>query len=198
MTARKIRMFGFAVIVVFIGCYQRGGTLSQPAQGVSSVKATTSMDAADVRPASGSPLEQATPFVVGDWTGTWAIDVPRQSSRADGDAAATETVAPGAALDTTRQMDCRVVSLSPGQWQATFEGDCGRPYKYVIEMLGRQAGDVVLFQGSADLGEQDGGVYNWVGRANEKQFVGFFTSQGYTGSFLLARGRSTGALEEGE
>jgi hypothetical protein len=74
-----------------------------------------------------------------------------------------------------------------GVWEALFEGDCGRPYKYTIKMLGRQAGDVVLFQGSADLGEKDGGVYDWIGRASDKEFVGFFTSGYYTGVFNLAR-----------
>ena len=54
-------------------------------------------------------------------------------------------------------------------------------------MLGRQAGDVVLFTGSADLGEKDGGVYDWIGRATEVEFVGFFTNQKYTGYFRMAR-----------
>jgi hypothetical protein len=54
-------------------------------------------------------------------------------------------------------------------------------------MLGRQAGDIVLFSGTADLGPQDGGVYDWIGRATETEFVGFFTSQKYTGHFRLAR-----------
>jgi hypothetical protein len=54
-------------------------------------------------------------------------------------------------------------------------------------MQGRQAGDVVMFQGSADLGEKDGGVFDWIGRASSKEFVGFFTSRGYTGTFRLTR-----------
>jgi hypothetical protein len=54
-------------------------------------------------------------------------------------------------------------------------------------MQGRQSGDVVLFQGTADLGEKDGGVYDWIGRANEEEFIGFYTSQKHTGHFRLAR-----------
>jgi len=34
----------------------------------------------------------------------------------------------------------------------------------------------VLFKGTADLGPKDGGVYDWIGRATEKEFVGFYTS----------------------
>jgi hypothetical protein len=77
--------------------------------------------------------------------------------------------------------------MSDGTWQATFEGECGRPYKYTIQMKGRQAGDAVLFQGSVDLGEKDGGVYDWIGRANADEFIGFYTSKGHTGHFRLAR-----------
>ena len=72
-------------------------------------------------------------------------------------------------------------------WVATFEGDCGRPYKYSITMEGRAAGKTVLFKGSADLGPQDGGVYDWIGRATDKEFVGFYTNAYYTGVFVLAR-----------
>jgi hypothetical protein len=75
------------------------------------------------------------------------------------------------------------------------EGECGRPYKYTIKMEGRQAGAVVLFKGTTDLGEKDGGVYgqkdggvyDWVGRATDKEFVGFYTIAHYMGVFQLAR-----------
>ena len=54
-------------------------------------------------------------------------------------------------------------------------------------MEGRLAGGVVMFKGSADLGQQDGGVYDWIGRAVDNEFVGFYTSAAYTGVFSLAR-----------
>lgn len=107
------------------------------------------------------------PSVSGDWVGTWGVL--------------------GAPNETQQRLDCRVVVLESGQWQATFEGECGRPYKYTIEMLGRQASDVVLFKGSVDLGEKDGGVYDWIGRATAEKFIGFYTSERYTGTFSLGR-----------
>jgi outer membrane protein assembly factor BamB len=107
------------------------------------------------------------PNVGGAWIGTWGVS--------------------GAPKEHQARLDCRVVELEGGQWQATFEGECGRPYKYTIEMLGRQAGDVVLFKGSADLGEQDGGVYDWIGRATGEKFVGFYSSRKYTGTFEMSR-----------
>ena len=107
------------------------------------------------------------PKVGGNWTGTWGVS--------------------GAPKEYQQRLDCRVVALGADQWEATFEGECGRPYKYTIQMLGTRAGDVVLFKGSADLGEKDGGVYDWIGRAAEDKFVGFYTSQKYTGTFEMTR-----------
>lgn len=107
------------------------------------------------------------PEVIGPWTGTWSITSGEHA---------------GAAM----KLDCAVVEKK-GKWQATFEGECGRPYKYTVKMDGRQSGKAVLFKGTADLGEKDGGIFDWVGRATEKEFVGFYTSGAYTGSFKLAR-----------
>ena len=58
---------------------------------------------------------------------------------------------------------------------------------YAIAMEGRQAGGVVMFKGTADLGARDGGVYDWIGRADNTEFVGFFTSAAYTGVFSMTR-----------
>jgi hypothetical protein len=85
-----------------------------------------------------------------------------------------------------KRLDCSVVRKDAG-WNATFEGECGRPYKYVIKMDGRQTGDAVLFKGTVDLGEKDGGVYDWIGRATDGEFVGFYTSAKYAGAFHLSR-----------
>ena len=137
--------------------------------------------AAAVVYAQNKPDAGKAPAVVGKWTGTWGVYAP-PALKPESPAAPKK-----AYTDQQRQMDCTVEALPDGKWQATFEGECGRPYKYTIKMLGRQAGDVVLFSGSADLGEMDGGVYDWIGRASGKDFVGFFTSRGYTGTFRLAR-----------
>jgi amino acid transporter len=54
-------------------------------------------------------------------------------------------------------------------------------------MEGRPAGSVVMFKATADLGPNDGGVYDWIGRADNNEFVGFFTSAAYTGVFSMTR-----------
>lgn len=122
--------------------------------------------------------------VDGAWTGDWGMYSPPPKS-GEQPSALKKMMYP----ETCKQMDCKVAPLPDGKYEATFEGECGRPYKYTIKMVGRRAGGVVLFNGSADLGEKDGGVYDWIGRANDKEFVGFFTSMGHTGTFRLTRAK---------
>ena len=114
------------------------------------------------------------PDIAGDWTGTWATYNPSQGA-----------VPP---RDICKSLGCKVM-YKDGVWEASFEGDCGRPYKYTIKMEGRQIGKVVMFKGTTDLGAKDGGVFDWIGRATEKEFVGFFTSAYYTGVFNLSRAK---------
>ena len=123
----------------------------------------------------------APPQVAGDWKGTWGLYSPPIPGK-EAEANAQPKLPP-----IHFQMTCKVEQQSVGKYQATFEGDAGRAYKFVIKMPGRQVGDVALFSGTADLGEKDGGVYDWIGRATSKEFIGFFTSRGYTGSFRMAR-----------
>jgi hypothetical protein len=56
-------------------------------------------------------------------------------------------------------------------------------------MDGRQAADTVMFKGTVDLGEQDGGVYDWIGRANDNEFAGFYTSSHHVGVFRLTKAK---------
>ena len=123
----------------------------------------------------------ARPDIAGEWTGTWATYSPAQGA-----------VAP---KDICKSLGCKV-SYKDGVWEATFEGDCGRPYKYTIKMEGRQVGKVVMFKGTTDLGAKDGGVFDWIGRATEKEFVGFFTSGYYTGVFNLSRAKLTDGVSK--
>jgi hypothetical protein len=91
------------------------------------------------------------------------------------------------AKEHCKRLDCKV-EVKGGVWHATFEGEGGRPYKYTITMKGRRgAGGVVLFKGTTDLGEKDGGVYDWISKADGKEFVGFYTSARCTGFFRLTR-----------
>jgi hypothetical protein len=117
---------------------------------------------------------QNPPDISGDWTGVWSSYNPAQGA--------------GSEKELCKKLTCKV-EYKDGVWNAIFEGDCGRPYKYTIKMEGRQVGKVVMFKGTTDLGAKDGGVYDWIGRANDKEFIGFFTSSFYTGVFNLSRAK---------
>jgi hypothetical protein len=110
--------------------------------------------------------------ISGTWTGTWSNFNPAQPSSQPNVVCA--------------KLDAKVVLVN-GVWEASFEGDCGRPYKYSIKMEGRQSGNAVLFKGTADLGQADGGVYDWIGRANNTDFIGFYTNAFSTGFFNLKK-----------
>lgn len=116
--------------------------------------------------------KEPVPEISGEWTGTWSTYNPAQGAVP--------------AKEICKNLSCKVTHKE-GVWEATFEGDCGRPYKYTIKMEGRLVGKVVMFKGTTDLGAKDGGVFDWIGRATDKEFVGFFTSGYYTGVFNLAR-----------
>jgi hypothetical protein len=131
------------------------------------VTATVCLSAQGGRGVGGPP-----PDVVGKWSGTWSAFNP------------AEAMTPPKEMCKT--LNATITREGEG-WKALFEGDCGRPYKYQITMEGRAAGPVVMFKGSADLGAQDGGVYDWIGRANGKQFIGFYTSAYATGTFSMTR-----------
>jgi hypothetical protein len=124
------------------------------------------------QPAQPAQTAPASVDISGAWTGTWGTFNPAQG-----------TTPP---KDICKKLDAKV-EKKEDVWLASFEGDCGRPYKYNIKMEGRQIGKVVMFKGTTDLGAKDGGVFDWIGRANEKEFVGFFTSAYYTGTFSLSR-----------
>ena len=132
---------------------------------------------------SGRPAQSKRPRVTGEWVGTWGISAPPKA----GYPRAGEPQSPSQHTGVELRLDCKVTEQRDGAWQATFEGECGRPYKYTVKMQGRQSGDVVLFQGTADLGEKDGGVYDWIGRATDNEFVGFYTSGTHVGHFRLTR-----------
>ena len=85
-------------------------------------------------------------------------------------------------------LHCTVKQVDDQNWQARFTGYCGRQFAYEITMEGRGEGDTVLFKGEADLGEQDGGLYQWTGRIERDAFAGqYVSSTGKKGSFAMSR-----------
>ncbi len=105
--------------------------------------------------------------VSGHWTGTWWAQTPEPAER------------------ECKSLECTVVGGDTA-WQAVFKAECDQSYTFSVAMDGRRSGEAVLFKGTTDLGEQ-GGVFDWIGRADQEEFVGFFTSSHYVGAFSLKR-----------
>jgi hypothetical protein len=98
------------------------------------------------------------------WTGTWKAQEPGHAG----------------------ELFCVARQLDEQNWKATFSGYCNRQFLYEIEMKGRKDGDKVVFEGQADLGEKDGGVYRWTGHLAGDAFVGQYTSaSGKKGEFQM-------------
>ena len=129
---------------------------------------------------AGGLAQEKRPEVTGGWTGIWGAYAPPPLPGEPAPEKPKITAYPNMKLDAS-------VVYRDRKWESTFTGDAGGVFKYTVQMTGRQAGDVVLFQGTADLGEKGGGVYDWIGRATDKEFIGFYTSSRHTGSFRLAR-----------
>jgi hypothetical protein len=118
-------------------------------------------ETASSQPATDVPMQ---------WVGLWGAFDIEQGKMLD--------------KDYCKRIEC-VIEHRDGQWHANFEGECGRPYKYSITMQGRAIDGVLMFEGTVDLGPEDGGVYDWIGRADGEHFVGFYTNAHTTGVFRM-------------
>ena len=76
---------------------------------------------------------QGPPNITGAWSGTWSAYNPARASTPPKEQCAK------LAANITQKGDV---------WEAVFEGDCGRPYRYTIKMEGKQSGNVVMFKGT--------------------------------------------------
>ena len=92
-------------------------------------------------------------------------------------------------------MKCVARPVEGDCWEATFSGHCNRQFIYEVKMKGRQVSEKIVFTGrrcrnlrpaKADLGDKDGGLYNWTGELADGRFKGRYKSEsGKTGSFEM-------------
>lgn len=83
-------------------------------------------------------------------------------------------------------LHCVARKTGDNAWSAVFSGYCGREYAFQIAMNGKKEGDKVAFAGEVDLGEKDGGVYQWTGELAGETFNGkYTTSKGKKGEFAM-------------
>ena len=86
------------------------------------------------------------------------------------------------------ELSCIAERVDDQTWRAEFTGYCGREFAYEVTMAGKRDGKKVVFAGSADLGDEDGGLYDWTGEIDDDQFTGkYFSSAGKRGGFTMTR-----------
>lgn len=87
-------------------------------------------------------------------------------------------------------LNCTVKQVKDGVYKAHFHGHCGRAYSYKLSLDGQQQGETVVFEGVADLGQQDG-QYSWTGKLTGGTFDGEFENEkGGAGVFSMIRDQS--------
>ena len=116
---------------------------------------------------------QTPPNIAGEWTGTWSSYNPARATTPPKELCAKLTA---------------TIAQKGDVWEAVFEGDCGRPYKYTIKMEGRlrRRGAV---QGHGRSRREGRRRLRLDRPRDDNEFVGFFTSAAYTGVFSLARAK---------
>lgn len=83
-------------------------------------------------------------------------------------------------------LHCVARRIEGEDYSAVFSGYCGREYAFQIAMNGKKDGDRITFAGEVDLGDKDGGKYQWTGEILGDSFNGKYTSsQGKKGEFSM-------------
>jgi hypothetical protein len=91
-----------------------------------------------------------------------------------------------AGKEDCKELRCAAKHVEGENWQATFTGVCSREFCFEVKMNGVRKGDKIVFAGETDLGEQNGGVYNWAGEIVGDKFTGKYTSTaGKDGTFEM-------------
>jgi len=85
------------------------------------------------------------------------------------------------------KLDCSIVRKDAETWDATFSATFGGFGEYDVNLAGRRVGDTVVFEGSIDLGETSGGVFDWNGEIIGDQFNGSYTSKFINGTFRMVK-----------
>lgn len=101
----------------------------------------------------------------GFWTGTW---------KANGAAEASA-------------LSCTMLQKTGNEWIATFDAVCGRNASFTFDVPGKLKDGLVVFKQTIDLGEINGGVFEWTGEIRGDTFTGKYKSSGYEGGFVMKK-----------
>lgn len=85
------------------------------------------------------------------------------------------------------ELTCTIVPRDAETWDATFSATFGGFGEYEVRLEGRRDGAKVVFEGSIDLGETSGGVFDWAGEIVDERFTGSYTSRFINGTFRMVK-----------
>jgi hypothetical protein len=85
------------------------------------------------------------------------------------------------------ELDCSIARKDAETWDATFSATFGGFGEYDVSLEGKRVDDKVVFEGSIDLGETSGGVFDWTGEIVGDQFNGSYTSKFINGTFRMVK-----------
>ena len=85
------------------------------------------------------------------------------------------------------ELSCTIVRRDRETWDAVFFASFGGFGEYDVRLEGRRVGERVVFDGSIDLGETSGGVFDWTGEIVGERFTGTYTSRFISGTFRLVK-----------
>lgn len=165
----KMTLKAAAVVAVIVlsGCNDNcdccGGAGSAPARQVMNEKSRAPTPAVVPVVAPGK-----VPQVAGTWVGRW--DSIGHKGHGGG-------------------LKCEAVESGAQKWAANFIAEFGKTKSYQVKLEGTPGDGAVNFGGKIDLGKEDGGVFTWSGRADEKEFNGKYEGGGDTGTFKMTRAK---------
>lgn len=84
-------------------------------------------------------------------------------------------------------LDCTITAKGEDAWDAHFVATFGEVGEYEVPLEGKRTEGKVLFGGAVDLGESEGGVFEWTGEIVDEVFNGEYTARGYTGTFKMTK-----------
>jgi len=110
--------------------------------------------------------ESATDMVSGYYAGDWFGPNPEKS---------------------LGSLNCTITAKGADTWHAHFVATFGEVGEYEVPLEGKRVDGKVVFGGAVDLGESEGGVFEWGGEIVGDEFNGEYKASGYVGTFRMTK-----------
>jgi hypothetical protein len=85
------------------------------------------------------------------------------------------------------ELTCTITPKGPDTWDAFFIATFGEVGEYEVPLEGKREDSKVVFGGDVDLGESEGGVFEWTGEIVGDTFNGNYKAATYVGTFRMKK-----------